>query len=104
MKLIKKALPYILALCLILVIGALDLFHPNKNEVINVGLFIATVVLTLIGYIQLKALRDQANADFLFKFNRDFYTNKVIGEIIASIEGKKNLFIKNNGKFFIERT
>jgi hypothetical protein len=63
------------------------------------GLFIATVALGVIAYIQLKALREQANADFLLKFNRDFFDNEINKEIIPAIEENKKLLEKTGGEF-----
>jgi hypothetical protein len=59
----------------------------------------ATTALALTAYIQLKALREQANADFLLKFNREFFVNEINQQIIIAIEEKKELLIINKGKF-----
>ncbi len=63
------------------------------------GLVIATVALVVIGYIQLPALREQANADFLLKFNRDFFDNEINKKIIPAIEENEILLKKTGGEF-----
>jgi hypothetical protein len=93
-----KRFPWIIAACFIAVVIILaSVSKNNKNEIINMGLVIATVALAIIAYIQLTALRVQANADFLFRFNRDFFHNKTNQSIIIAIEEKNNLI--SNGKF-----
>ena len=97
---ISKILPFTVA---IIVIATILIFAAQsecyKNEIINVGLFMATAALALTAYIQLKALRKQANADFLFKFNREFFADIINQGIIVAIEEKKLLLIVNKGEF-----
>jgi hypothetical protein len=71
----------------------------QRNEIINLGVFVATVTLAVIAYSQLKALREQANADFLLTFNREFFGNETYQKIIIAIEEKKNLIKENKGEF-----
>jgi hypothetical protein len=76
-----RKLPCNVFFLLIIIILAIALISTYfKGEIINISLFtaitniflfLATVALAFIAYIQLKALREQANADFLLKFNRD---------------------------------
>jgi hypothetical protein len=63
------------------------------------GLFVATVALAVIAHNQLSALREQANADFLLKFNREFFTSKTNQNIIATIETGKKLIKAQGGDF-----
>jgi hypothetical protein len=64
------------------------------------GTFIATSILIIVAYWQLKSLNVQSKADFLFRFNRDFfYDNKTIQKIIKTIDAKKPLFKENGGQF-----
>lgn len=99
-KIKKKSLPPLAGLILVAIILLLVLRFPSfKNEVINFGLFIATVALTVIAYSQLKALREQANADFLLRFNREFFDNETNQKIITAIEENKPLLKENGGEF-----
>lgn len=97
MQKIKKILPFVATIIFITAIFILTQHSQcYKNEIINMGLFIATVILTVIAYIQLKALREQANADFLLRFNREFFGNNINQKIIELIEENKNI-LENNG-------
>jgi hypothetical protein len=99
-KKIKKILPLVVALIFIAAIFILTQHSQYcKNEIINMGLFIATVVLAVIAYIQLEALREQANADFLLRFNRDFFDNDTNQKIIELIEENRNIIKDNKGVF-----
>ncbi len=96
----KKLLPYVVAVCFIIATTlSVSISTSYKSEIINMGLFIATVALTLIAYIQLKALRGQANADFVLKFNREFFDKETNQKIITLIEEKRNLLKQNDGDF-----
>jgi len=100
MRKIDKALPYGTGVCFIIAIIILaSLSSYYKSEIINMGLIIATVALAVIAYIQLKALRVQANADFLLKFNRDFFDNEKHNKIIPMIEENKKLLTHVGGCF-----
>lgn len=100
MRAYQRILPYVIGICFIIGITILaSISVCYKSDIINMGLFIATVALAVIAYIQLKALREQANADFLLKFNRDFFDNEINKEIIPAIEENKNLLEKTGGKF-----
>lgn len=59
----------------------------------------ATAALAIIAYVQLKALRIQANADFLFRFNREFFANTTNQNIIIAIEENKKILKINTGEF-----
>ncbi len=100
MRIMKKQYPWIIAVCFIAVVIILALCSKNyKNEIINLGLVMATVALAVIAYIQLAALRLQANADFIFKFNREFFGSSTNQRIIIAIEEQKNILKKNSGEF-----
>lgn len=100
MKLNKVMLPCFVAACFITVILiATKLSECHKNEMINIGIFIATVSLSVIAYIQLNALREQSNADFLINFNREFFSNETNQRMIIAIEENKNILKINNGEF-----
>jgi hypothetical protein len=100
MKAHKRILPYVFGLCFIITITILaSISLCFKSEIINAGLFIATVALAIIAYSQLNALREQANADFLLKFNRDFFDNETNKKIIPAIEENENLLEKTGGEF-----
>jgi hypothetical protein len=100
MKIFKKGLPFIIAFCSIAVITIVALRSKClQNEIINWGLFVATISLATIAYIQLKALREQANADFLLKFNREFFGNDINQQIIVAIEENRYVLKENNGEF-----
>ncbi len=93
-------LPSVIAVCsIIAIIISVSISSCHKNEIINIGLFIATVALAFIAYIQLKALREQANADFLLKFNREFFDSDTNQKIIIAIEERKNVLKENKGEF-----
>jgi hypothetical protein len=95
-----RIFPYFIASCLIVAIGIAVLITTcYKNEIINFGLFIATVALALIAYIQLKAIIQQANADFLLRFNSEFFNKSINQEIITAIEEEKKILKQNHGKF-----
>lgn len=98
-KIDKKLLLYGIAILFVLAIIILAVFLSYKNEIINAGLFIATVVLALVAYIQLEALRVQSKADFLFRFDKEFFGDEIIQEIIVVIEEQRNLLKGNKGKF-----
>jgi hypothetical protein len=70
-----------------------------KSDIINIGLLVATVALAVIAQYQLSALREQANADFLLKFNREFFTSDTNQKIIAAIETGKKLIKDQGGDF-----
>ena len=53
----------------------------------------------MIAYVQLGALQEQANADFLLKFNREFFGNETNQKIIVAIEEGKNILKQNKGGF-----
>ena len=90
--------PFIFGTSLIVVIFVFALILPKyRSDVINFGLFIATVALAVIAYIQINALRDQANADFILKFNRGFFDNNITKKIIPIIEEKTPLLKENGG-------
>lgn len=97
---ITKILPYVIAVS---VVATILIFAAQsncyRNEIINGGLFAATAVLALIAYIQLKALREQANADFLLKFNREFFANDTNQSMITAIEENEGILTANNGNF-----
>jgi hypothetical protein len=96
----KKNIPLIIAVCFIVAILFLALILKRyKSDIVNIGLFIATVFLAVIAHNQLNALREQANADFLLKFNREFFTSETNQKIIAAIEEKKSLLKENRGEF-----
>jgi len=69
------------------------------NDMQHWGLFIATVALATVGYIQLRALEKQANADFLLKFNREFFGSKTNQKIIISLEEGKTILNIHGGSF-----
>lgn len=96
----RKVNPILVALGFIIVVTiALSVTGCHQSEIINWGILSATVALATIAYIQLKALREQANADFLLKFNRDFFSNETNQKIIIAIEEKKKVLKENNGDF-----
>jgi len=99
MKIDKKILPYVIAAFFILVIIVATLFSSYKNEIINAGIFITTVILALVGYIQLEALRVQSRADFLFRFENEFFHDEIVQEIMVVIDENESLLKKNGGKF-----
>jgi hypothetical protein len=109
MKTCNKRLPYNVFLVLISIILTIALISTYfKGDAINISLFtaitniflfLATVALAFIAYIQLKALREQANADFLLKFNRDFFNNEVTRKIIPLIEENRPILKRNSGIF-----
>jgi hypothetical protein len=109
MKTCNKRLPYNVFLVLISIILTIALISTYfKGDAINISLFtaitniflfLATVALAFIAYIQLKALREQANADFLLKFNRDFFNNEVTRKIIPLIEENRPTLKRNSGIF-----
>lgn len=93
---IKDRYPWIIAVCSI---AAVIISASVSNEIINMGLFMATAALAIIAYVQLKALRIQANADFLFRFNREFFANTTNQNIIIAIEENKKILKINTGEF-----
>jgi len=96
----NKNIPLVIAVCFIVLISLLALILKcYKSDIINIGLFIATVALAVIAHNQLKALREQANADFLLKFNREFFTSEMNQKIIAAIEAKKSVLKEKGGEF-----
>ena len=98
-KIYKKILPYLIAILFILAITVSAAFSCCKNEIINAGIFITTVILALVGYIQLEALRVQSRADFLFRFESEFFHDKIVQEIMIVIDENESLLKKNGGKF-----
>jgi hypothetical protein len=98
MKAKSKILLWIIGLFFICFIIIIAYFLPgHSNEIINLGLVMATVALAIIAYNQLNALREQANADFLLKFNRDFFNNEITKKIIPLFEENKPLLNENGG-------
>jgi len=95
-----KSVPPILGFIFVIIILILALRLPcEKSDIINFGLFISTVALAVIAYSQLKALREQATADFLLRFNREFFDNETNQKIITAIEENNPLLKENNGEF-----
>lgn len=95
-----KVIPLLVAIAFIIAVTiALRVIECHESEIINWGVFVATVSLAVIAYVQLKALRVQANADFLLKFNREFFGNETNQKIIVAIEEKKEVLEENNGDF-----
>ena len=78
---------------------AVLLSECHKANIINWGLFIATVALATIAYIQLNALLEQANVDFLFRFDREFFGREINQKIIAAVEEEKKILKENGGEF-----
>jgi hypothetical protein len=98
-KIDKKILPYVIAILFILAIIIFAIFSSHKNEIINAGIFITTVILALVGYIQLEALRVQSKADFLFRFENNFFQDDIAQEMMVVIDENESLLKKNGGKF-----
>jgi hypothetical protein len=70
------------------------------NTVAQVGLFLATVGLVYIAYYQVNKIREQSNADFIARLNREFfYENETNRSIIKAIEERCAIFQKNGGEF-----
>lgn len=93
-------MPFICAACFVVAVSIIALSVCRyKTDIINWGIFVATVSLATVAYVQLKALRQQATADFLLKFNRDFFGSNINQQIIIAIEEKKKLLKANRGKF-----
>lgn len=102
LKALERAFPYFVTSCFIIIVGiAVLLTRCYKNETINFSLFVATAALALIAYIQLKALRQQATADFLLRFNREFFDKSTNQGIIIAIEEKKSILRENRGMFTV---
>lgn len=97
---IRKAVSTLIALIFIAAVTViLSLTGCFKNDIVNWGIFIAAASLTLIAYVQLGALREQANADFLLKFNREFFGTETNQRLIVAIEEKKSILKENGGDF-----
>ncbi len=60
---------------------------------------LATVILFCVAWKQLEKISKQTRADFLFRFDREFFGNKKNQKIIRSIEEKEKLLKQNGGKF-----
>jgi hypothetical protein len=77
---------------------------PETFQIIDtisqVGLFFATLGLVYIAYYQVNKIREQSNADFIARLNREFfYENTTNRNIIKAIEEHRPLFHGNNGEF-----
>jgi len=77
---------------------------PSTLEVVNtvaqVGLFLATVGLVYIAYYQVNKIREQSNADFIARLNREFfYENETNPGILQAIEEHRPLFKNAGGNF-----
>ena len=77
---------------------------PENLELINtfaqIGLFLATVGLVYTAYYQVNKIREQSNADFITRLNREFfYENATNRNIIKTIEEHRPVFQKNGGEF-----
>ncbi len=70
------------------------------NTVAQVGLCIATIGLLYVGYYQVNKIREQSNADFIARLNREFfYESETNPSIIKAIEENRPIFKKNGGMF-----
>jgi hypothetical protein len=100
MKIFNKYFILIIAVGFVLEIFFLVLISKcYKSDIINMGLLVATVALAVIAQHQLSALREQANADFLLKFNREFFGSETNQKIVTAIEEKNNVLEENKGEF-----
>jgi len=70
------------------------------NTVAQVGLFLATVGLLYVAYWQVNKIREQSNADFIARLNREFfYESATNPSIIKAIEERRPILQKNGGEF-----
>lgn len=70
------------------------------NTISQAGLFLATVGLVYIAYYQVNKIREQSNADFIARLNREFfYENATNPSIIKAIEEHRPILLKNKGIF-----
>jgi hypothetical protein len=70
------------------------------NTVAQVGLCVATIGLFYVAYYQVNKIREQGNADFIARLNREFfYENETNPSIIRAIEENRPIFKKNGGEF-----
>lgn len=72
--------------------------HIGYMEIFTAGTFIATAALAIIALVQIQMLRNQMMIDFDFKFNREFFQNKLNRAIIETIEEKRPLFKSDSNK------
>jgi hypothetical protein len=70
------------------------------NTVAQVGLFLATVGLIYVAYWQVNKVREQSNADFIARLNREFfYESATNPSIIRAIGERRSILQKNGGEF-----
>jgi hypothetical protein len=70
------------------------------NTVAQVGLFLATVGLVYVAYWQVNKVREQSNADFIARLNREFFYESAMNpSIIRAIGERRPILQKNGGEF-----
>jgi hypothetical protein len=76
------------------------IFMEVLNVVAQWGLFLATVAIALIGYYQLNKIREQCNADFIARLNREFfYESHTNRKLIQAVEKGQPILEENKGAF-----
>jgi len=95
---IKNLYIIIATILFIAILTKLLFIYPDcQCDIINYGLLLSTLALAVIAYIQLNALKEQANADFLLKFNREFFGIDINQKIIQALEEGNTILEDHDG-------
>ena len=70
------------------------------DTISQAGLFLSTALLAFIGYYQINKIREQSNADFIVRINKEFfYESEINRKLIKAIENRRPILKKHRGAF-----
>jgi hypothetical protein len=72
------------------------------NTISQAGLFLATLGLVYVAYWQVNKVREQSNADFIARLNREFFYESAMNPSIIRAIGERRPILKKNGGEFTE--